>query len=77
MDKCPFCGKGHKDPPCRHWVTLKDVKCSQCKAAMTLDGSWRFSDGVWEHKCPGLHPQSGYFKQESKDDRESGGKSND
>lgn len=45
-------------------------RCEQCGMAAEFDPdftSWRGNQrqgesGVWQHRCPGLHPQAGYFQ---------------
>jgi len=68
MNACPHCGGDPEGDCCRMWAITVGVVCSQCKAKIAADGSWRWNGEEWEHKCQNVHPQAGHFKQESADD---------
>lgn len=41
-----------------------DIRCENCGAPLDLlDTSWRSAgENLWEHRCPGAHPQAGSFR---------------
>ncbi len=44
--------------------TCPDIKCSACGVHLDEhdpDASWRWNGETWEHKCPDVDSQCGYF----------------
>lgn len=38
------------------------VVCQDCGSIEGQDGTWRYVDGHYEHKCPNKHPQLGHYR---------------